>query len=70
MAARVPFGYMIDENRHYKPDPLLAPYVEQAFQKYADGATMTDLRDWLKGAQHQKYDGRGNVLQYDSADAE
>ena len=44
----IPFGYMIDETRHYQPDPLLAPYVEQAFQKYADGATMTDLRDWLK----------------------
>ena len=43
----VPFGYMIDENRHYQPDPLLAPYVEQTFQKYADGATMTDIRDWL-----------------------
>ena len=42
------FGYMIDETRHYQPDPLLAPYVEQTFQKYADGATMTDLRDWLK----------------------
>ena len=44
----IPFGYMIDEIRHYQPDPLLAPYVEQTFQKYADGATMTDLRDWLK----------------------
>ena len=42
----IPFGYMIDETRHYQPDPLLAPYVEQTFQKYADGATMTDLRDW------------------------
>ena len=39
----IPFGYMIDETRHYQPDPLLAPYVEQTFQKYADGATMTDL---------------------------
>ena len=25
-----PFGYMIDETRHYQPDPLLAPYVEQS----------------------------------------
>ena len=22
----IPFGYMIDETRHYQPDPLLAPY--------------------------------------------
>ena len=58
----VPFGYVIDENRHYKPDPLLAPYVEQAFQKYADGATMTDLRDWLKAHNIKKYAGWGNVL--------
>ena len=29
----IPFGYMIDETRHYQPDPLLAPYVEQTFQK-------------------------------------
>ena len=42
----IPFGYMIEETRHYQPDPLLAPYVEQTFQKYADGATMTDLRAW------------------------
>ena len=44
----IPFGYIIDETRHYQPDPLLAPYVEQTFQKYADGVTTTDLRDWLK----------------------
>ena len=25
----IPFGYMIDETRHYQPDPLLAPYVER-----------------------------------------
>ena len=41
----IPFGYMIDETRHYQPDPLLAPYVEQTFQKYADGATPTPASD-------------------------
>ena len=28
----IPFGYMIDETRHYQPDPLLAPY-EDLFNK-------------------------------------
>ena len=60
----VPFGYVIDENRHYKPDPLLAPYVEQAFQKYADGATMTDLRDWLKA--HNIKNTLGGEMSYNT----
>ena len=44
---KVPFGYMIDDTRHYQADPLTGPYVEKIFQKYADGATMTDIQDWL-----------------------
>ena len=60
----VPFGYVIDENQHYKPDPLLAPYVEQAFQKYADGATMTDLRDWLK--EHNIKNSMGGEMSYNT----
>ena len=60
----IPFGYMIDETRHYKPDPLLAPYVEQAFQKYADGATMTDLRDWLKA--HNIKNTLGGEMSYNT----
>ena len=58
----IPFGYMIDETRHYQPDPLLAPYVEQTFQKYADGATMTDLRDWLKA--HNIKNSMGGDMPY------
>ena len=58
----IPFGYMIDETRHYQPDPLLAPYVEQTFQKYVDGATMTDLRDWLKA--HNIKNSMGGEMSY------
>ena len=29
------FGYIIDENKHFKPDPLAAPIVVEVFQKYA-----------------------------------
>ena len=60
----IPFGYMIDETRHYQPDPLLAPYVEQTFQKYADGATMTDLRDWLKA--HKIKNSMGGEMSYNT----
>ena len=55
---------MIDETRHYQPDPLLAPYVEQTFQKYADGATMTDLRDWLKA--HNIKNSMGGEMTYNT----
>ena len=60
----IPFGYMIDETRHYQPDPLLAPYVEQTFQKYAEGATMTDLRDWLKA--HNIKNSMGGEMSYNT----
>ena len=60
----VPFGYVIDATRHYQPDPLLAPYVEQTFQKYADGATMTDLRDWLK--EHNIKNTLGGEMSYNT----
>ena len=60
----IPFGYMIDETRHYQPDPLLAPYVEQTFQKYADGATMTDLREWLKA--HNIKNSMGGEMSYNT----
>jgi len=60
----VPFGYVIDETRHYQLDPLLALYVEQTFQKYADGATMTDLRDWLKA--HNIKNSMGGEMSYNT----
>ena len=60
----IPFGYMIDETRHYQPDPLLAPYVEQTFQKYVDGATRTDLRDWLKA--HTIKNSMGGEMSYNT----
>ena len=42
------FGYIIDENKHFKPDPLTAPIVVEIFQKYADGATIQSVADYLK----------------------
>jgi DNA invertase Pin-like site-specific DNA recombinase len=42
------FGYTIDENKHFRPDPLTAPVVVEVFQKYADGATLKGIVDYLK----------------------
>ena len=39
-------------------------YVEQAFQKYADGATMTDLRVWLKA--HNIKNTLGGEMSYNT----
>ena len=42
------FGYSIDDNKHFKLDPLTAPVVIDVFQKYADGATMKGIAEYLK----------------------
>jgi DNA invertase Pin-like site-specific DNA recombinase len=41
------FGYAIDENGHFSPDPLAAPIVVEVFQKYADGATVQSMANEL-----------------------
>ena len=42
------FGYIIDENKHFKPDPITAPIVVEVFQKYSDGGTIQGIADYLK----------------------
>ena len=42
------FGYTIDENKHFKPDPLTSPIVIEIFQRYADGMTMKGIAEYLK----------------------
>jgi len=42
------FGYIIDENKHFKPDPLTAPIVVEVFKKYTDGLTMKGIAEYLK----------------------
>ena len=38
------FGYIIDENKHFQPDPVYAPIVNEIFTRYAEGAgTMSTL---------------------------
>ena len=43
----VPIGYVIDENRFFQIDPLKAPFVVEAFKRYAEGATMKGIMNWL-----------------------
>ncbi len=43
----LPLGYVIDSERRFQINPLTAPFVLEAFKRYDEGATMTDIRDWL-----------------------
>ena len=36
----IPFGYTINADRRFEIDPLTAPFVAEAFQRYNDGQTM------------------------------
>lgn len=44
---KIPIGYQIDENQFYQINPVTAPAVLQAFQNYANGATMQEITDEL-----------------------
>ena len=35
-----PVGYVVDKEHHFQIDPLTAPFVLEAFNRYAEGATM------------------------------
>jgi len=54
----IPVGFVIDSEQHYQIDPLTAPLVQKAFQKYADGGTIKGLADWLNGQGIQSYRNR------------
>ena len=43
----IPFGYTINADRRFEIDPLTAPFVAETFQRYNDGQTMREIRDWL-----------------------
>ena len=44
----LPIGYYIDEDKYFQIDPLTAPIVLEAFQKYDEGMTMKEIVDYLK----------------------
>ena len=39
----VPFGYRINNEKHFEPDPISAPIVREIFEKYADGQTVAEI---------------------------
>ena len=43
----IPFGYIINADHRFEIDPLTAPFVAETFQRYNDGQTMREIRDWL-----------------------
>ena len=43
----VPIGFRVDEEKFFQIDPLKAPFVVEAFQKYDDGASMKEIMNWL-----------------------
>lgn len=40
---RPPFGYQLDEDKHYVIDPATAPYVRQMFQMYIAGEKLSTI---------------------------
>ena len=43
----IPIGFKVDEEKFFQVDPLKAPFVVEAFQKYDDGASMKEIMNWL-----------------------
>ena len=60
----VPIGYVIDAEQRFQPDALTAPFVEEAFKRYNEGATMTEIRDWLN--EHHVKNPRGGPMTYNT----
>lgn len=60
----IPIGYTIDAEKHFQIDPVVAPLIVEAFERYAAGATMKEVRIWLnsKGVKNP----RGNEMSHNS----
>ena len=43
----LPIGYIVDEEQHLQLNTTTAPFVLEAFKKYDDGHTITEIRDYL-----------------------
>ena len=60
----LPIGYVIDSEQHFQIDPLTAPFVLEAFKRYDEGSTMTQIRDLLN--EHGVKNTRGQKMTYNS----
>ena len=54
----LPVGYMIDSEQYYQIDPLTAPAVLEAFQRYDKGGTVADVVRWLNNMSVRSYRDR------------
>ncbi len=43
----LPIGYVIDKEQHFQIDPLTAPIIVEAFERYANSDTMKAVTDFL-----------------------
>ncbi len=43
----IPFGYQVNADKLFEPDPLTAPIVREIFEKYADGQTVAEISEAL-----------------------
>jgi Site-specific recombinases, DNA invertase Pin homologs len=62
----LPIGYVLDEERRFQINPLTAPFVLNAFKRYDEGATMTEIRDWLND--QGITNTRGEDMKYNSVE--
>ena len=46
----LPIGYVIDKEQHFQIDPLTAPIIVEAFERYANGDTMAAVTDFLNAS--------------------
>jgi DNA invertase Pin-like site-specific DNA recombinase len=60
----LPVGYLIDDEQFFQIDSLTAPFVLDAFKRYDEGATMTQIRDWLN--ERGLKNTRGQRMTYNS----
>ena len=61
-----PLGYIIDEEKHFQPDPLTAPFVLEAFKQYDAGRTMKEIEVWLN--QQGVQSSQGKAMSYNSVE--
>ena len=59
-----PLGYVVDEAQNYQIDPLTVPFVLEAYQRYENGDTMKEIRDWLD--EHEIKNNRGQAMSFNT----
>lgn len=59
-----PLGYVVGEDRKYKVDPVGAKIVQEIFQSYADGKSISQIVDWCNEQGYKT--SRGNEFNKNS----